>query len=258
VLFADEPRWAPPLRSYETWLFSRGHPYRRDGDVVRFLVRRGGAVVGRICAHSVAGDERGWFGAFETADEQSSVDALLDAAREWLTARGCTSMSGPATFTMADEAGVLVDGFDHPGGTGRPWHPPYYAERLTGAGLTRTERESPRWRLDAVAGGPKLAESGPQPPHAGRFGDARLALQGDDGVIAAVPDVTAVARATSLRVRPAFTEAAVVRAEGELARLVPALLGAAAKAGYHAVWSPWTPHDTPPDTVHTLFHQTWR
>ena len=40
------------------------------------------------------------------------MEALLDAAAEWLRARGCDRMVGPMDFSMNDESGVLVEGFD--------------------------------------------------------------------------------------------------------------------------------------------------
>jgi hypothetical protein len=253
VLFADEPRWPPVLRPYEAWMFERAHPYRRRAEVVRFLARRGGRVVGRICAHHADGTADGWFGAFECADDPEAVAALVRAARQWARLRGATSLSGPATFTVADEAGVLVAGFEHGGGTARPWHPPWYAAHLAAAGLAPLDRTFPRWRL-AAWGAPTLAEDGTLPPHAGKLADRRLVLGGDAGAVAAVPDIGAALRATSLRRPPDPTEAAVVRLEGDPAALVPALLGAAAAAGYEAVWSPWSPDPSrPPDTVHQLY-----
>lgn len=256
MLFADEPRWAPVLRPYEAWLFSRRHPYRQRAgvDVVRFLVRRGGHVVGRICAHHAAGSAEGWFGAFECADDPAAVRALVGAARDWVTARGATVLRGPATFTLADEAGVLADGFGWAGGTGRPWHPARYLEQLQAAGLVPSERTFPRWRLatEGAAAG-DLVRGGPAPPQAGRLTDPRLVLQGPAGAVAAVPDVTAALRSTSLRRIPTPTEAAVARLEGDPGVLVPGLLAAAAGAGYRWVWSPWCPDpDRPPDAVHRL------
>lgn len=262
VLFADEPRWAPVLRSYESWLFERRHPYhQRPGvEVARFLARRGGEVVGRICAHHVEGSKTGWFGAFECAEDAAAVAALVDAAGEWVAERGAVRLAGPATFTLADEAGVLVDGFEHAGATARPWHPPWYQAHLTAAGFTPDATGSlPRWRLATVPGPVELHPDDLVPPHAGRLGDRRLALVGDAGAIAAVPNISGSLRATSLRAArraaAAPTEAAVVRLEGDPAALVPALRGAAHAAGYTHVWSPWSPDAEAtgsPDTVHQV------
>lgn len=257
VLFADEPRWAPVLRPYEAWLFERAHPYRQRADVVRFLARRDGQVVGRACAHHVDGAEDGWFGSFEVADDATAARGLVQAAGEWVGERGATRLRGPATFTLADEAGVQVEGFEHPGGTARPWHPPWYVEHLLAAGLALEDRTFPRWRLAAAGPAPtSFHEDAAVPPQAGTLADRRLVLTGGAGSVAAAPDVSASFRGTSLRAArrrlATVAEAAVVRVDGDPAVLVPALLGAAGIAGYEHVWSPWSPDDRPPDTVHQL------
>jgi hypothetical protein len=204
------------------------------------------------------GSTDGAFGAFECGDDAGAVAALIEACASWLADRGGTTLTGPMTFTAADDAGVQTDGFEHRGGTGRPWHPDWYATHLGAAGLERRAETYPRWRL-RTAPGPALPAGGPMPPHAGRLADRRLALEGPPGAIAAVPDVSAAVRqgtAAAFRVRP--TDAAVVRCEGDPSRLVPALLAAAAAAGYDHVWSPWAPDDSPPDTVHRLLGQNLR
>lgn len=255
MLFAGEPRWSPPLRSYETWLVSRRHPYRRATGAAldRWLVRRGGRVIGRVAAHHVEGDETAWFGGFECDDDAEAVAALLDAVSAWASERGAIVLRGPALYTPDDgDAGMLVDGFEHAGGTARPWHPPWYVTHLAAAGLEYAGDPLPRWRL-AASGTPSLTSGGPVPPHAGRLADPALVLHGPAGDGAAVPDVTAAARATSLRRPPRATEASIVRCEGDPAVLVPALLAAASAGGYEAVWSPWCPDPgRPPETTYRL------
>lgn len=254
MLLGGEPRWAPPLRAYERWLVSRRHPYRRVAALDRWLVRRRGDVVGRVAAHHVEGDEVAWFGGFECADDLAAVEALMEAAFAWAAERGAARLAGPALYLPDDgDAGVLIEGFEHPGGTARPWHPPWYVEHLDALGFGPWGEALPRWRLATTPGATAAAMAtghggGRLPPHAGRLADRRLVLP----AIAAVPDVSAVARGRRLR---RATEAAVVHldAGGDPAALVPALLAAAHGAGYEAVWSPWTPDGhRPPDTAHRL------
>ena len=42
------------------------------------------------------------------------VEALVDAASGWLRERGRERMLGPMDFTMNDECGLLIEGFDEP------------------------------------------------------------------------------------------------------------------------------------------------
>lgn len=80
-------------------------------------------------------DHIGFFGLFECINNQEVADALLDAAAAWLRGQGCTAMRGPATFTMTDEVGLLVDGFDDPPRILMPYNHPYYPELVENYGL---------------------------------------------------------------------------------------------------------------------------
>ena len=254
ALHAADPRWPPPLVRFERRrLDHRLNPYFAEHEVLRFLARRLGKVVGRIAAH---GDGR--FGFFDVADDDEAAGALVDAARSWSAERGHASLSGPVSFTDEHEAGVLVEGFDVPGTTGRPWHPPWYGRALGAAGLRIGERR-PSYRL-AAGGTPSVPpDDGPAPDHAGAYADARLVLRGEAGAIAAVPDVAAYLRherpwqlARRARRRD-WRTAVVVSVDCDPTVLVPALCAAAGRAGYTDVLAPWAPDDRPPETVHALF-----
>lgn len=245
MLFASEPRFAPALVAYERWLVARRHPCRRaGGSLVRFLVRRAGHVAGRVAAHHAPGDDATWFGALDCADDVDAVRALVGAVASW---RDDTPIvRGPALWSPADgDAGVLVAGFEHAGGTGRPWHPPWYADHLAavgfepdGAPIERWRRPTLKDRRDAV----RHAGPSERPPHAGRLGDPALVLSTADGEIAAVPDVS--------RLRRPAVEASVVRCEGDAGPLVDALLAVASASSYEALWCPLGDDERPPDTVH--------
>ena len=46
-------------------------------------------------------------------------------------------MVGPMDFTMNDESGVLIEGFEREPMIKQPWHPPYYQRRCEEAGLAK-------------------------------------------------------------------------------------------------------------------------
>lgn len=263
ALHGDDPRFAWPVRAWEQYrLDPHRNPYFERGDGAYFLARRLGRPVGRITAHLDEPGGRGRFGFWAVSDDAGAAGALLDAAQSWLDERGCRTMEGPTSFTEAQEQGVLVAGFDVAGTTGRPWHPPSEAAQLEHAGLVRAG-EQPRWRLAAAdfdVTRPCVDEA---PGQAGRHGDPRLVLEG----IAAVPDLSGALRGANLRsawrlarrVRErAWTTATVVRVDDEPAEVVPALLTAAARAGYDAVIAPWSPDPAaPPETVHATYRRSW-
>ncbi len=142
-LHARDPIWVPPLRRDVRALLSRTqNPFFEHGEAEYFLAERNGAVVGRIAAignrlhNEVHADRVGFFGFFEAEDDQSVADALLAAAGEWLRPRGFDTMRGPASFSVNDECGLLVDGFDTPPTMMMPYNPPSYVRLIEEAGCT--------------------------------------------------------------------------------------------------------------------------
>ena len=61
-----------------------------------------------------------------------SCPPLLDAAAGWLREHGRDHMIGPMDFTINDESGVMVEGFEREPMIKQPWHPPYYQPLLRG------------------------------------------------------------------------------------------------------------------------------
>jgi hypothetical protein len=261
VLHGEDLRFAWPVMGWERYrLDPHRNPYFERGDAAYFLARRLGRPAGRITAHLDEPGGIGRFGFWCSIDDLDVAGALLDAARAWLRERGCGSVTGPTSFTAAEEEGLLVEGFDASGLTGRPWHPPSQARLLEALGLEPDARR-PSWRLATTEAGPERSPGGAVPGHAGRHADTRLVLDG----IAAVPDVSGALHRSSLRGAwrlaqrartGAWTTATVVRCDDDPALAVPALLTAAGRAGYTEVVAPWSPDpDAPPEAVHQTYHQ---
>jgi GNAT superfamily N-acetyltransferase len=143
-LYARDPLWVPPFRrDVLAHLDRRKNPFFEHGEAEYFLAEQGGEVVGRVAAitnrlhNETHGDRVGFFGLFETVDDPAVAGALLDAAADWCRARGHDVMRGPVSFSVNDECGLLVDGFDTPPVVMMPHNPPGYAARLEQAGFTR-------------------------------------------------------------------------------------------------------------------------
>jgi GNAT superfamily N-acetyltransferase len=143
-LHANHPLWVPPLKiERRLFLSRRMNAFFTHGEAEYFLAWRGERVVGRITAQinhafNQQHDTRwGWFGFVEIEDDAEVLAALLDAAESWLRERGMERMVGPADFTMNDESGIVIEGFEHRPMVRQPWHPPYYQQRLEEAGMTK-------------------------------------------------------------------------------------------------------------------------
>ena len=138
--------WVPPLRvAVHDALDRKKNPFYRDAERELFLAVRDGEVVGRIAAienrahNRFHGDRTGFWGFFESVDDQEVADALFRAASNWLGARGLTSMLGPMNPSTNYECGLLVDGFEHRPTFMTAWNPPFYDALCTRAGLTKAK-----------------------------------------------------------------------------------------------------------------------
>ena len=143
-LHARDPVWVPPLRRDVELLLSRSkNPFFEHAEAEYLLAERDGQVVGRIAAISnrlhneTHGDRVGFFGFFESVRDQAVASALLDAAAHWCREHSHDVLRGPTSFSVNDECGLLVDGFEFPPTLMMPHNPVYYIELLERAGLTK-------------------------------------------------------------------------------------------------------------------------
>lgn len=140
AIYRDDPNWVAPLYvERQEHLDPRKNPYFRHAEAQLFVAWRDGVAVGRISAQLCAlrteryHDGKGQFGFLEAPDDPDVFAALLDAAQDWLRAHGCTAMQGPFSFSINDEMGLLVEGFDTPPsmmmGHARSWYGPRLEEQ---------------------------------------------------------------------------------------------------------------------------------
>jgi hypothetical protein len=121
------------------------NPFYTHADAEFFLAYRDKEIVGRIGAivnHNHNKEHReniGFFGFFECVNDQEVADKLLETAKNWLKERGVTAMRGPATPSVNDEYGLLIDGFDLPPAVLMPYNPPYYQPLIEKAGLRKVK-----------------------------------------------------------------------------------------------------------------------
>ncbi|HXF00898.1 MAG TPA: hypothetical protein VN458_11205 [Solirubrobacterales bacterium] len=145
--------WVPPLITERRRFLDRGkNPFFEHADAEYFLAERDGQTVGRITAQvderwtRFQGGNDGMFGFFESENDPEVARALVQAATEWLRARGRDRMLGPMDFTTNDECGLLVEGHELEPMILEPWHPPFYTELLEGLGA-RKAMDLLIWRL---------------------------------------------------------------------------------------------------------------
>jgi len=96
------------------------NPYFAHAEAALFLAFKDGETVGRISAQidrlrlERHRDDAGQFGFLDAVDDRDIFRELITAAETWLKARGMTRIQGPFSFSINDESGLLVEGFDTP------------------------------------------------------------------------------------------------------------------------------------------------
>ncbi|HJX61985.1 MAG TPA: hypothetical protein VJ578_05410 [Dehalococcoidia bacterium] len=157
-LYRDDPNWVPPLLYLERQRFApKTNPFLQHADVQLFLARRDGQVVGRISAHVDHEHNRfhqertGFFGFFESEDDPETARALFGAAEGWLKEHGMEAARGPLSFSINQEVGLLIDGFDTPPMIMMPHSRPYYGRLIEGAGFGKvTDLYAWKYNLETV------------------------------------------------------------------------------------------------------------
>ena len=143
-LYQSDPNWVPPLESERRDFFNpKKNPFFKSGEAQLFLAMENEKCVGRISAHihrrhlERHKDAAGFFGFFDSAPDKNAATALVEAAADWLRSKGMQKMRGPFNFTVNDEVGVLVDGFDTPPSVMMNHNFPYYGPLLETTGLKK-------------------------------------------------------------------------------------------------------------------------
>ncbi len=143
-IYGADPLWVPQLIGEEMKILdpAKGTFYQ-FGEAALFLAFRGTEPVGRITAQTNHQYERyhdvdtGFFGFFESIQDQAVADALVKAASAWLREKGKKRILGPMNFTMYDISGVLIEGNDTMPCILTAYNPPYYRELMDRAGMKK-------------------------------------------------------------------------------------------------------------------------
>ena len=144
VTQGHDPFWIAPLRfMVGQQLNPKKNPWFKHGEAAFWVALRDGKPVGRISAQidrshlELRHDETGFFGFFETIDDQAVTDALFAAACDWLRQRGMKRVLGPFSLNINEESGLLIDGYNSPPRMMMAHAQPYYRKRVEAAGFTK-------------------------------------------------------------------------------------------------------------------------
>jgi hypothetical protein len=119
VVFRGDPHWTRPLDfDIKQRLDPKKNPFFKRAEAIYLTAWKGDQLVGRCTASidqeylRIWKNETGFFGFFDTIDDDAVGKALIDHAAQWLRSKGMKRMSGPFSLYPNEEVGVLIDGFD--------------------------------------------------------------------------------------------------------------------------------------------------
>jgi hypothetical protein len=146
AVYRDDPQWVAPLLIERKFHFMPKHnPYFQHAHAAFFLAYKGDVPVGRITAQidqlhlERYNDATGHFGFIEALDDGRVFSALLNAAESWLRQQGMKRVIGPVSFSLWDQPGLLVEGFDTPPYVMMAHARPYFAGHIAENGYRKAE-----------------------------------------------------------------------------------------------------------------------
>ncbi len=143
-LYSQNDLWVPPIFNEQMDFFEiKKNPFFEHSKAQLFYIKNNGEILARLSAHTNTmhnkfhNDKKGFFGFFESINDNSVVRLLFDNAVEWLKDQGCNVISGPFNFTTNDECGLLVDGFNSSPFVMMTHNFEYYQDLLTSYGFKK-------------------------------------------------------------------------------------------------------------------------
>jgi len=143
-IYKGDPYWVPPLIfDVRKNLDPNKNPFFKHAEAALYLAEKNGKIAGRIAAikndnhNNFHKDKAGFFGFFETIDDEEVSDLLLDTACEWVKSKGLTEIIGPVNPSTNDECGLLVDGFNSNPVFLMTYNPSHYQKKIEGFGFEK-------------------------------------------------------------------------------------------------------------------------
>lgn len=144
MIYAGDPNWVPPLLMEQRKQFNKNkNPSLKHTLFKAWIVYQEKIIVGRIVAfvdtayNEHNAEECGFLGFFECANQQEVANELFNAGLTWLKANKMNKIYGPMNFSIANECGVQLTGFDTPPVISMSYTPAYYSSLFERAGFSK-------------------------------------------------------------------------------------------------------------------------
>jgi GNAT superfamily N-acetyltransferase len=144
-IYKNDPLYSPELIRDQREHFSPKNPFFDHSEVKFFIARRGEEVLGRITSiinhlHlDYQKEKAGFFGFFESVDDEDIAHALLERSERELRNAGMEVMRGPMSFSTNEQCGFLIEGYNETPMLMTPYNPNYYLSLVESYGMTKAK-----------------------------------------------------------------------------------------------------------------------
>jgi GNAT superfamily N-acetyltransferase len=190
-VYRDDPHWVPPIWPQRKAYLDGTAAFFSYGEGEFWLAKQDGDVVGTIglaidhARNRDMGEQAAIFGFFEVLPDGYRVaEAMWDHAREWARERGMSVLHGPHSFTVNEDPGFLVEGFEYAPAIMMGHMPPYYAAFAERYGFEGGS-EALAYRVDMAQFEPDMANA-PRALH--RVAERAIRRCGPDAIRHARPE----------------------------------------------------------------------
>ncbi len=153
-VYKNDPYWVPPLFiEKKKILDKKKNPFFKRADMEMFLAEKNGEVLGRIAAirndvhNEVHNENIGFFGFFESINDQDVANKLFETAEKWCKDQGLDAIRGPANPSSNDEYALLIEGFDDSPRLMMTYNPKYYMDLIENYGFKKI-KDLYAWKIE--------------------------------------------------------------------------------------------------------------
>ncbi len=153
-VYKNDPYWVPPLFiEKKKILDKKKNPFFKRADMEMFLAEKNGETVGRIAAirndvhNEVHNENIGFFGFFESINDQDVANKLFETAEKWCKDQGLDAIRGPANPSSNDEYALLIEGFDDSPRLMMTYNPKYYMDLIENYGFKKI-KDLYAWKIE--------------------------------------------------------------------------------------------------------------
>ncbi|MFL0804328.1 MAG: hypothetical protein K6L81_11460 [Agarilytica sp.] len=142
-LYHGDENWIPPRKDNLRYRLSNKHHFFDHGQARHFIAYdKNREILGRVTANInyrliIEGEQIGHVGFFESIDDYSVTEALLDSAINYLHEQGVKTIWGPINYATLYEYRFVTKGFDKKTFFSDVYNPPYYPEFFQRYGFSK-------------------------------------------------------------------------------------------------------------------------